>query len=348
MNHARRALAAIAAALTLSALVLPPRPALAQDAQVEKMVQAFQRWAANAGLERASLAIVRDGEVVGTSAVGSGDPERPEPVASLSKAITARCVLMLAEDGRLSLDDTIGARLATFADKEGLSAEARAVTLADLITHTSGLKMDPTQGGSLEAYRPFDRMHSAEIFAASLKAATGGGTYGDRAYYYNNANYAGLATVIEAVTGERYDTHCAKTVLQPLGVANAGLNPEWAVMGAFGGWKLSAEDYAKFMTYFTRQYSDGQPANFQPGNWPMTEPWPDVFYSLGTLMRRSGDYYNFWHSGAWDYRGQPPASFGAFYAIWNGKIGFAANYQPVITDAEIGELDRAMWQAASN
>ena len=67
-------------------------------------------------------------------------------------------------------------------------------------------------------------------------------------------------------------------------------------MGAYGGWKMSTEAYAKFLDYLDTSKS---PINGQIAGWPKTDIGNGVSYSLGVFMRSAGTGFNFWHLGNW-------------------------------------------------
>ena len=89
-----------------------------------------------------ALAVVRDGHVIKESGYGLASVELDVPVSpstvfeigSISKQITATAVMMLVEEGKLSLDDPISKYIVES------PASWRGVSVRHLLTHTSGLK----------------------------------------------------------------------------------------------------------------------------------------------------------------------------------------------------------------
>ncbi len=94
---------------------------------------------ATTGVPSASLAIVRDGKIAYTKAYGEAhlDPDVPaEPrmrysIGSISKQFTATAILMLQQDGKLSVDDPVGKYLPEL-------TRANEVTIREVLSHTSG------------------------------------------------------------------------------------------------------------------------------------------------------------------------------------------------------------------
>jgi D-alanyl-D-alanine carboxypeptidase len=116
----------------------PGEPKLASD--VRESVDGIARQVlASTGVPSASLAIVRDGQIAYVQAYGNArldplTPARPEmrySIGSISKQFTATAILMLAEEGKLSLDDPVARFLPTL-------TRANEVTVRQLLSHTSG------------------------------------------------------------------------------------------------------------------------------------------------------------------------------------------------------------------
>lgn len=125
---------------------------------------------------------LRDGKVVYEKAVGWADKEAGTRmatdslfrIASQTKAVTSTAILILMEEGRLSLTDPVSRYLPSFAKSvvstagpggETLAPATRAITIRDLLTHTSGLSYGT------------DARLSAQYAAAGLGPAAGSGWY---------------------------------------------------------------------------------------------------------------------------------------------------------------------------
>ncbi|MEQ1524265.1 MAG: serine hydrolase domain-containing protein [Aestuariivirga sp.] len=324
-------------ALLVLLMAFPTHTANARDDRIQRIETAFNKWITKYSVKDASLAIVIDGVIAGQIGHGGYTTEQAVPVASLSKAITGICIAKLVESGKLRFNQRIGIVIASYFSKNPpKDARAKRITIAQLLTHTSGITHDPTQGGELDQFQPFSNASMERQLQVALTAPLG-----RTKFAYNNMNYAALGIVIQTVTGEDHDKFCSREVLEPVGVQGAGLNPDWRMMGAFGGWNISAADYAKFLGYFD---PSRRLLGVRPANWPKTD-LNGASYSLGTLMRRNGSGYNFWHFGSWT-RNIPTASFGAYFAMWGGKVGVVANYSPSISEAAELDLDKALYDAA--
>ncbi len=127
-------------------------------------------------------------------------------IGSVTKTFTATAVLRLAVDGRLALDDALGRWF------DGLPAETAAITVHQLLTHTSGL---PLYSGDDDA--ACDRA----CFDGWLAAAVPEFPPGSR-FSYSNPGYSALARIIEKVSGRPYEAHLAATLAEPLGLGAIG------------------------------------------------------------------------------------------------------------------------------
>lgn len=147
---------------------------------------------------------MRQGDRTCSLAAGLRDPETSSAmtgdavfaIGSVSKSFTAAAILQLAEQGRLSLDDPAGSLV------PGLGGPAARATVAQLLTHTSGL-----HGDAGEDHEPLSRAAAVAALSALPQTFPAGTDFG-----YTNAGYTVLALVIEAVTGD-YRAYLARHIL---------------------------------------------------------------------------------------------------------------------------------------
>lgn len=133
-------------------------------------------------------------------------------LASQGKMFTSVAIARLVEQGRISLDDTVGELL----PGHPWTQSARGITLRQLLSHTGGL-------GGL-----FDRPNYVEgrifgtaterlaIFAAEPLLFAPGERYG-----YSNEGFETLAAIVEAQTGERFNDHLREQVMRAAGMRTA-------------------------------------------------------------------------------------------------------------------------------
>lgn len=271
----------------------------AQD-RAARIVAAFEAWMNDAGVTVGTIAISRKGQIIATYGRGT-DPDTPMEMASLSKAITGVCLRRLVADGVLSFDDRLGAHLP---DAPPLLQD---LTLAELVTHTSGLDHDSTQGamtGWLGDPAPRHGDVAATLFDRNRISGRG-------SYRYNNENYALLGEVIARRTGRPYRQVCGPEVPGGAVSAQAGAFDAW------GGWKMTVAEYAAF-------HARAFPAGADPSFEPSADLGGGAFYGLGTLWREFQGAHNYWHFGALCFE---TSGSGAYAVSWKGEWGVVAAWQ---------------------
>lgn len=169
----------------------------------------------------AAVIVIRDGETIFRRGFGAADLESgtmisPETtvfnIASVSKQFTAFAALILAQDGRLDLDADVGQYLPWFPDF------GTPVTSRHLIHHTSGLReyydlAYLVRGNSFpDGSPPFRQQDVVDLMTGQRELNFSPGTD----IMYCNSNYIVLAEVVEAVSGQSFQSFMAEAVFQPL------------------------------------------------------------------------------------------------------------------------------------
>src|SRR5688500_3513973 len=179
--------------------------------EVDRLVEAQMRKRHVPGL---SLAVVRDGKVVKAKGYGfanlelkvAATPETVYEVGSLTKQVTAAAVMLLVEEGKLSLDDPAGKHLA------GLPDAWRGVTVRHLLTHTSGIKTYVgTPGFELSRGLTGDEFIRA---AGGLPLLFEPGASWD----YSNTNFNLLGHLVERASGRPFWQFLEERLFRPLGM----------------------------------------------------------------------------------------------------------------------------------
>src|SRR5262249_17983261 len=130
--------------------------------------------------------------------------------ASVSKPFTALAVALLAEQGRLSLDDDVRKYLPELPDY------GRTITLRHLLQHTSGLR-DVWYLGGLAGWRPDDLVTDRDILNLVVRQKSVNFKPGDR-HVYNGSGYSLAAFVVRRVSGQSLRDFTAAHVFEPLGM----------------------------------------------------------------------------------------------------------------------------------
>ena len=173
----------------------------------------------------AVMLLVRHDGIVLLEAVGYQDLETKTPMrtdaifrmASVAKPMTALGIMVLQEEGRLSVRDRVGRHLPDFRNLQAEEAGERPppVILQQLMTHMSGMA---NERDLFE--RDFFRESLADVVAtyASKSLASSPGTR----FIYSSPGFDMLGRVIEVVSGTSYEAFMEERVFGPLGMEDSG------------------------------------------------------------------------------------------------------------------------------
>jgi len=249
------------------------------------------------------------------------------PLASLSKAITGACVDQLVERGVTEYSATVSEILGA---QEAFDSD---FTIAELLTHTTGLGPDSTQN----AMPQWKRIGEPQHFNATRMALSRSIQTGERGKYgYNNENYGVLGRIIERLTNKSYGEVCQELVLTPAGVTSAKLPKLYGAYGAFGGWSMSVEDYGRFIEHNFSQERD-------PFTLPNTSIGGGAYYGLGVVFREWNSGINYWHFGALCFR---KGSTQTYFASWHGGRMVVVSFDACLDFGTFATLDSALATAA--
>jgi CubicO group peptidase (beta-lactamase class C family) len=145
-------------------------------------------------------------------------------LASVTKVFTATAVMMLVEEGKLSLDDTVGKLLPQ------LPAEWHGVTVRQLLSHTSGLPdviVDP-RNGTWIAETQDEALQKVSRLPLQFKPG--------ESWNYNQTNYMLLGMLIEKLAGKRTEEVLAERFFRPLGITSTTYGDSQVVVPGRGPW----------------------------------------------------------------------------------------------------------------
>ena len=236
-----------------AAAQLPPGSTAKIDAAAEKAL-------ADSGAPSVSLAIVKDGRIAYLKAYGNarlqpGTAARPEmrySIGSVSKQFMAGAILLLAEDGKLSLDDKVARYLPNL-------TRAGEITIRQLLSHTSGYQdYYPLDYVAPFMQKPVTADEILKTWAGKLLDFDPG-----TRWQYSNTNYVAAGRILEHVTGKPFASFLQARIFGPLGMHSVidldekpltesdaagytrfGLGPARAVAPEGRGWLFAAGELA--------------------------------------------------------------------------------------------------------
>jgi len=201
--------------LTASISLLAQGP-LSADLQ-SKVDAAVHDVLTKTGVPSASVGIVQGGGIVFTKAYGSArlsppmeaTPNLRYAIGSISKQFTAACVLLLQEEGKLSIDDPIAKYFPEL-------TRAQDVTIRNILSHTSGYEDYAPQDYTIPAWTKPTSADKIVHEWATKPLDFEPGTQ----YQYSNTNFNIAGLIVEKVSGEPFWAFLSRRVLKPLGMTH--------------------------------------------------------------------------------------------------------------------------------
>jgi D-alanyl-D-alanine carboxypeptidase len=204
---------------------------------IEKIDKVANDALAKTGVPSASVAIVKDGQIVYTKAYGDArlDPKTPATpamrysIGSISKQFTAAAILLLQEQGKLSLDDKVAKYVPNL-------TRANEVTIRQLLSHTSGYQDYWPQDYVMPMMmQPVTAQKILDIWGRKPLDFDPG-----TKWQYSNTNYVIAGVIIEKVARMPLLKFLREKVFAPLGMASVSDTDQE---------KLGANDPAGYLRY---------------------------------------------------------------------------------------------------
>ncbi|MEN9976615.1 MAG: hypothetical protein RIR36_775 [Bacteroidota bacterium] len=209
-----------------------PLTSMAQQNKAEAAIEQIMKENPVMGL---SVAVVKDNKFIYTHSFGLKDAETNAPltndnifrIASISKSFSATAVMQLVEANKLKLDQDVS-ELVGFKVRNPKFPET-VITLRLMLSHLSSI--NDSQG-----YFSLDSINPAK--SANWENCYNNYEPGKR-YMYCNLNFNMIGTIIEKVSGERFDAYIQNHILKPLQL--------------YGGYYVNELDKSKFATIYEYQ-----------------------------------------------------------------------------------------------
>lgn len=169
-------------------------------------------WMRDQRIPGLSLAVLKEGRLMKATGYGMANLETNSPAtaetvyktASLSKQVIAAAILLLAQDGKISLEDKANRYL------DGAPEAWKEITIRHLLTHTSGIARDPAD------YHPYHEQPIGDViksvYSLPLDFPPG------EKWLYSNVGYYVLAEIITRASGKPWDEFIVERLFKPAGM----------------------------------------------------------------------------------------------------------------------------------
>ena len=243
----------------LTLLVFLSITCFSQSQRADKELQLLADELKTVGL---AVVVVKKGEIVYTKNLGWQNVENQIPlsdnsifrIASISKSFSATAIMQLVEQKKLSLDDDVSkligftVRNPNFPDK--------VITLRMIMSHASGIS-DRNGYFTLDVINPAKNPDWAKCYNNYEPGSK---------YEYCNLNYNMTGTIIERVSGERFDVYIRNHIIKPLGL--------------YAGHNVDSLDARRFATLYSYDSATG------------FKPEPQAYASRGEALKNYVMGYN--------------------------------------------------------
>jgi CubicO group peptidase (beta-lactamase class C family) len=297
----------------------------------------------------AALAIMQHGALVRAQGYGFANLEHRAPVhpetifqsGSIGKQFTSTAIMLMVEDGRLKLDESIR----TYLPESPKSWQP--IRLRHLLTHTSGLAGDP----GFDMRRDYDDAQMLKIlYGLKLDFPAG------QRWSYSNSGYALLGLLIKRVSGEFYGDVLAKRVFAPLHMETARIiNEPDIVMNRAAGYEIGDDDVIHNQAWVSptvNTTADGSlyltvldfvkwDAGLRAGQILKPQSWAEVYKPVVLTSGKSYPYGFGWDLE--EFVGQPVHAHGG---SWQGFRTYFIRYLDdeisiaVLTNSDHGNPER--------
>ena len=254
----------------------------------------FSLWA-KSNSPGAAVGIFKNGELIYTQGYGMGNLEYDIPIkpnsifhiASISKQFTDFAILLLEEEGKLSLDDDIRKHMPEIHDF------GQTITIRHLMHHTSGFR-DQWQLLAIAGWRLDDVITKDHIMKMILGQRELNFKPGSQ-YSYSNAGYSILARIVEKVSGQDFSEFAKERIFEPLNMDDTHVHDDhehivprrtYSYFPTDNGFKNGVLSYA----------NDGATSMFTTvedmGKWIDNMLHPDLGKAFVARMREKGRLNN--------------------------------------------------------
>ena len=210
--------------LTTVLLLTATLTVIAQDSKLPRIDVAMQSVIARNEVAGVVTAVVTKDKVLDLETIGYADVAAKRPmstdtvfwIASMTKPVTGVAVLMLQDEGKLSVADPVAKYLPEFGNLKTPSGKPANLTLTQILTHTSGL--GEASGPAAQSARTLADLVPIWL-AAPMQYEPGA------QWKYTQSGINAAARIVEVVSGMTFDVFVQKRIFDPLGMKDTTFYP---------------------------------------------------------------------------------------------------------------------------
>jgi CubicO group peptidase (beta-lactamase class C family) len=186
------------------------------------------------------LIIYKDGKIMHQKMLGNFRPNLQAPVGESSQWFTAALVMIMVQEGKLSLDDNVGKYLPIFPKwMKGY------ITIRHCLSHTTGIETDKQGAGKLFQRKSFATLEEEVNYYAEKRAiANNPGIW----FQYDQIGPSIAGRVLEVITKKKFDRLAQEKLFRPLNMRITSFSNYTSAISPFDGAKSSAFEYTNFLS----------------------------------------------------------------------------------------------------
>lgn len=215
------------------------------DQVVKKVNSIFEYWNKTQS-PGCVVGIVRNDTLIFSKGYGMANleyaiPNSPETLyhlASVSKQFTAYAIVLLAQQGKLNLDDDIRKYLPWFPNLK------QKITIRNLLNHTSGIR-DQWQLLGISGTRIDDVITQEHIIKILSKQQALNFNPGDK-FMYSNSGYTLLAEIVKSISGQSLRKFTDSAIFKPLGMAGTHFHDNYTEIEKNRAYAYDRKDNTSF------------------------------------------------------------------------------------------------------
>jgi CubicO group peptidase (beta-lactamase class C family) len=217
----------LAAVSALAQPVVDPQKAGMDPQRLAQIAQRMEEFEKQGQVPGTVTLLQRHGVIAHFEATGFADLAAKKPmrtdtifqIMSMTKPVTGICIMMLADEGKLRINDPVERYIPEFHGQKLATGEAptRPITIRDLMMHTSGMMGNPpaSTGPQMRTMNMPLGQAVALYGKESLRFEPG------TRWSYSTVGIDTLGRIVEVVSGLKYEEFLAKRIFEPLGMVDS-------------------------------------------------------------------------------------------------------------------------------